>query len=493
MSPLYTLKDNVCDAHLQSDVDVVLLDKVYWILGDLMIKYDINLMPYWRIFRLKLEDALLQLHIFEVEWCQALLLGPRIGCFVAMLILNAYMIASFLKGMKDSGSVVGTALSSGANFVFSALYGYILWGERFSQTWWIGFSTVMAGVVLLTTAVAAEPKRKSPTRPSSSMLDRTKQPVTTTVYERNEKDEFVPKKLPLKEYIKAVGPKTPPPTPPRAALSPTKILGPSRALLKKHKQMTTPFVDRFYMNECPLCQESLFDEQTGLSSTALANLSPQLSTVYHAKCLIQHCAQMKKSKKEALCVVTNKPITLWTRTKQAASLGAFWIERVERIGNQLGPAQDDKGRDKPLAMDIVRQKLHEDPTLTDDQKEYIDEDPSGLEKGLATCITWGGSVDYNDCAKGHVGYKRFLETEGIWQYDARRDEIWFHSWGLHPKKRCDFCQLIVPLPILCEDTGGSCEALAYCSENCEKSGSKRHKVTREIWLEKGPKVAYTGW
>lgn len=488
MSPLYALKEKVCDVHLHSDVDAILLNNVYWILGDLMIKYDINLMPYWRTCRLKLEDLVLQVHIFEVDWCQALMLVPRIGCFVLMLIINAYMIASFLKGMKDSGSVVGTALSSGANFVFSALYGYILWGERFSQTWWMGFATVLLGVFLLTTTVSTEPQRRKVSR-----LDEVRPSVTTTVYERNEKDQFVPKKLPLNEYIKAAGTKPPPTTPPRVALTPTKILGPSRTLLKKRKQMTTPFVDRFFMNECPLCQQSLFDAKTGLSATALANLSPHCSSAYHAKCLVQHCAQMKKSKKEALCVVSNKPITMWTRTKQAASLGAFWIERVERIGQQLGPAMDDQDRDRPLSMVIIRQKLHEDPTLTDEQKEYIDDDPSGLDKGLASCIIWGGSVDYNDCAKGHADYKKILVTEGIWQFDARRDEIWFHGWGLHPKKRCDFCQSIVPLTFPCDETKGSCEALAYCSEKCKKSGFKRHKLTRQMWQEKGPKFAYVGW
>jgi hypothetical protein len=194
-----------------------------------------------------------------------------------------------------------------------------------------------------------------------------------------------------------------------------------------------------------------------------------------------------------LCVVSHKPISLWTRTKQAASLGAFWMERVERILTQLGPAQDDQRHDRPLSMAMVRQKLHEDPTLTDEQKEYIDDDPSGLDKGLASCITWGGSVDYNDCAKGHIDYKKFLVTEGIWQYDARRDEIWFHGWGLHSKKRCDFCQSTMPLTFPCDETKGSCESLAYCSEKCQKSGFKRHNLTREIWLEKGPKFAYVGW
>lgn len=73
-------------------------------------------------------------------------------CFAGMIICNAYMLGTFLKGMEESGSVAGTALSTASNFVVSACYGYVLWGERFSVIWWTGFSMVITGVMLLSVA-----------------------------------------------------------------------------------------------------------------------------------------------------------------------------------------------------------------------------------------------------------------------------------------------------------------------------------------------------
>ena len=129
-----------------------------------MIHHQINLMVYWLPIRQRVESIILFFGIFEVDWCQCLMIGPRILCFVSMLIINAYMIVSFLKGMKLSGSVVGTALSSGSNFCLSALYGNILWKEQFNSTWWMGFATVMAGVVLLTTVTTNTDKKEENTK-----------------------------------------------------------------------------------------------------------------------------------------------------------------------------------------------------------------------------------------------------------------------------------------------------------------------------------------
>jgi drug/metabolite transporter (DMT)-like permease len=70
-------------------------------------------------------------------------------CFVGMIVCNAYMLGFFLKGMEESGSVAGTALSTAANFIGSACYGYVLWRERFTTIWWTGFGMVMLGVLLL--------------------------------------------------------------------------------------------------------------------------------------------------------------------------------------------------------------------------------------------------------------------------------------------------------------------------------------------------------
>jgi drug/metabolite transporter (DMT)-like permease len=82
-------------------------------------------------------------------------------CLACMIACNAYMLGTFLKGMEESGSVAGTALSTASNFVVSACYGYILWGERFSVLWWTGFGMVITGVLLLsaTNGENGRPKR----------------------------------------------------------------------------------------------------------------------------------------------------------------------------------------------------------------------------------------------------------------------------------------------------------------------------------------------
>jgi len=83
----------------------------------------------------------------NVCWYAALV--PRGLCIAAMIACNAFMLGSFLEGMEESGSVAGTALATAANFAVSALHGYVLWEERFSIQWIIGFTMVIAGVMLL--------------------------------------------------------------------------------------------------------------------------------------------------------------------------------------------------------------------------------------------------------------------------------------------------------------------------------------------------------
>lgn len=88
------------------------------------------------------------------------IIGARGICLSCMIVCNAYMLGTFLKGMEESGSVAGTALSTASNFAMSACYGYLLWGERFSVLWWTGFSMVVAGVMLLTGAYSGESRPK---------------------------------------------------------------------------------------------------------------------------------------------------------------------------------------------------------------------------------------------------------------------------------------------------------------------------------------------
>jgi drug/metabolite transporter (DMT)-like permease len=75
----------------------------------------------------------------------------RAICFLLMLGCNAGMLGSFLSGMEESGSVAGTSLSTAANFSVSAFLGYLLWGEQFNVSWWLGFGMVILGVFILST------------------------------------------------------------------------------------------------------------------------------------------------------------------------------------------------------------------------------------------------------------------------------------------------------------------------------------------------------
>ena len=48
--------------------------------------------------------------------CPIISLAARGLCLLCMIGVNAIMISSFVEGMNESGSVVGTALSTAANF-----------------------------------------------------------------------------------------------------------------------------------------------------------------------------------------------------------------------------------------------------------------------------------------------------------------------------------------------------------------------------------------
>jgi len=91
---------------------------------------------------------------YYYHYCRLALLQllPRGLCLAAMILCNAVMLACFLRGLRESGSVAGTALSSASNFITSALLGSVLWNETFGGRWgWIGFAMVVSGTVLLST------------------------------------------------------------------------------------------------------------------------------------------------------------------------------------------------------------------------------------------------------------------------------------------------------------------------------------------------------
>lgn len=563
-SPLLRFVENYVEKQTWlADLDQTVFQMIHAFLRELMVQFQINLLPLWKSFRTNvIEEFGLGLHLFEVEYGQLFVVLPlRILCVVAMLITNVYMIASFLKGIQDSGSVGGTSLSTAANFVSSALYGKLLWGEQMNGRWTIGFLCVLIGVVILSSETTEKEEEKNSTTSNnqqkkkdiaidtsnidvkkrvsnleSKINNPTPRPVTPPppreIYTKTRsrpasKNGLDGKVEAMKASLtkKRSPPQDPPATTPTKNISITlprritpspekkripfkpKLVQPTspvrrpKAKLKSESSLETYYnfdnqslcssenvalTNRSFVNECALCDGQLFDKTTGQAKDGVTDLS--LNTcfhLFHSKCL----KQAGKSYGNA-CPICEKPLAMWTASKQAAQFPGFWLERIENfLKEQQGPQRDTaSGKDLCLRASVIREYFQSQDDLTQDQKMYIQDDPTGMDRGLQAALEWGGYIDCNRVPKGHVGFSKALRTRGIWKYDRKRDDLWFWEWGIHPRQRCAQCQLMKrPLPVECQITKGSSEAAFYCSEVCSKRDKQRHKQTCDIWTKHGPK------
>ena len=81
--------------------------------------------------------------------CKAIEVCIR-GIFLLLMIgTNAIMMATFLDGMNESGTVAGTALANAANFTLSAIYGVLFFEESISTMWVVGFAMILVGAWIL--------------------------------------------------------------------------------------------------------------------------------------------------------------------------------------------------------------------------------------------------------------------------------------------------------------------------------------------------------
>ena len=80
---------------------------------------------------------------------------PRMACLMAMILCNISMVACFVGGLQDAGSIAGTALATAANFLVSAAAGYLIWNEGTSLSV-PGFTMVVVGTILLVLAQMPE-------------------------------------------------------------------------------------------------------------------------------------------------------------------------------------------------------------------------------------------------------------------------------------------------------------------------------------------------
>ena len=94
-------------------------------------------------------SALTNTTIPSGQVCTGIELGLRGVCLLLMVGTNAAMMATFLEGMNESGTVAGTALANAANFSLSAIYGMVFFEESITTLWMVGFAMILVGAWIL--------------------------------------------------------------------------------------------------------------------------------------------------------------------------------------------------------------------------------------------------------------------------------------------------------------------------------------------------------
>jgi len=86
-------------------------------------------------------------NLFPIEQVEYVL---RAICFAMIFAANAFMWNFFVKSMNLSSSLNATVINSSLNYFFSAFFGYLIFGEPLSLSWWLGASLILFGVFLIT-------------------------------------------------------------------------------------------------------------------------------------------------------------------------------------------------------------------------------------------------------------------------------------------------------------------------------------------------------
>ncbi|KAK2145668.1 hypothetical protein LSH36_664g00001 [Paralvinella palmiformis] len=91
--------------------------------------------------------------IFTNSWthlCSTVLIYIRLACFGLIFLFNALMWTLFIKSLQRCRtSLEATVTNTGANIGFTAIIGWLLFGETLTFTWWFGASLITVGLVLI--------------------------------------------------------------------------------------------------------------------------------------------------------------------------------------------------------------------------------------------------------------------------------------------------------------------------------------------------------
>lgn len=82
--------------------------------------------------------------------CKQVVFLSRIILFGLMFLFNGLMWTLFVKSLRNSSSSAQAMITNSAsNFIFSALFGMVVFGEILSLRWWMGASFIILGLFLI--------------------------------------------------------------------------------------------------------------------------------------------------------------------------------------------------------------------------------------------------------------------------------------------------------------------------------------------------------
>ena len=76
----------------------------------------------------------------------------RVVSLVGMFLTNALMLNYFVKSLNQLDTLSATIGSAGMNFVCTAIFGQLCFGEELAWQWWFGASIILLGMKMLLSA-----------------------------------------------------------------------------------------------------------------------------------------------------------------------------------------------------------------------------------------------------------------------------------------------------------------------------------------------------
>merc|ERR1719510_56942 len=77
----------------------------------------------------------------------------QVGLGCLMVISNILMLQTFNKALQISSTTIQVSIiNTASNFIFTALIGFLAFGERLSLIWWSGTSLILIGTYVISSS-----------------------------------------------------------------------------------------------------------------------------------------------------------------------------------------------------------------------------------------------------------------------------------------------------------------------------------------------------